>query len=70
MKNDKIYITLEDRIAAFKEYCNSQVECPCKFHNEHCELKWLDAEVAEISTDWFDVNTYRKIIEDILKSKN
>ena len=44
MKNDKIYLTLEERIKAFDNYCNSQKECPCKFKNEHCELKWLNEE--------------------------
>lgn len=48
MKNNDIFRTLNDRIQAFNEYCNDQPSCPCKFANEHCELKWLDSEVVEI----------------------
>lgn len=48
MKNDKIYLTLDDRINAFNEYCNAQPSCPCRFANEHCELKWLDSEATEM----------------------
>lgn len=48
MKINEKYLTLDERIKAFNEYCNAQPSCPCKFANEHCELKWLDSEVVEI----------------------
>jgi hypothetical protein len=35
-------MTLEEKIEKFNEYCSSQLSCPCKFNNEHCELKWLE----------------------------
>jgi hypothetical protein len=35
-------MTLEEKIEKFNEYCSSQPSCPCKFNNEHCELKWLE----------------------------
>jgi hypothetical protein len=35
---------IEDRIERFTKFCSSQPECPCKFNNENCELKWLEEE--------------------------
>ena len=47
MKNEKVYVTLEERIEKFQEYCSSQPSYPCKYHNENCELKWLDDEAID-----------------------
>lgn len=49
MINDKIYLTLDDKIKAFDVYCSSQPSCPCKFQNTNCELKWLHEEAVEIT---------------------
>ena len=50
--NKDIYISLAEQIEAFSAYCSSQPSCPCKFHNENCELKWLhDTPAKEIDND-------------------
>lgn len=46
MKNENVYVTLEERIEKFQDYCGSQPSCPCKYHNENCELKWLNDEAT------------------------
>ena len=47
MKNIEQYQTLEEQIEHFTKYCDSQPSCPCKYNNEHCQLKWLHEKIGK-----------------------